>query len=185
MKGRAKEAIIGRIEGAALAELPHPGTFLASTSAAARSIDEAILASGATPISCDSIEHFHRHVLPDLVSSAGYYSMLESETSPSLGVDALLEIKTTVAVAEFIVREHGALWIPALPMRQSAPLFTCEHLILLAPRSESVATMVEAMPRIANRAGWFICGPSKTADIEQCLVVGAQGARRVTTVLYG
>ena len=31
--------------------------------------------------------------------------------------------------------------------------------------------------------GTFISGPSKTADIEQALVIGAQAARGVTVVL--
>jgi len=31
--------------------------------------------------------------------------------------------------------------------------------------------------------GLFISGPSKTADIEQCLVIGAQGAMSLTVFL--
>ncbi len=182
MKGRAKNAILARIDRAGLEELPHPGVFVTPrTAEVARSVEEAIGSSGATVTLCDSVANFFDELLPKLVSARGYFSMLED--SESLTADALLNIETTLAKAEFVVLEHGALWIPAAPMRQSAPLFTCEHLIILAPRADTVATMVEAMPRIANRPGWFICGPSKTADIEQCLVVGAQGARRVTVAL--
>ena len=46
--------------------------------------------------------------------------------------------------------------------------------------------MHNAYKRIASRDrtfGLFISGPSKTADIEQCLVIGAQGAMSLTVVL--
>lgn len=33
--------------------------------------------------------------------------------------------------------------------------------------------------------GCFISGPSKTADIEQALVMGAQAARGVTVIIKG
>ncbi len=33
--------------------------------------------------------------------------------------------------------------------------------------------------------GCFISGPSKTADIEQALVMGAQAARGVTVIIMG
>lgn len=180
---RAKDSIIAQIDRAALTEHPHPGAFIASnTPDHSRSIEEVITASGATAISCSSEAQFLEQHLPTLLSSASYFSMLED--SAPLEVEALLGIETTVAKAEFLVREHGALWVPAPPMRQAAPLFTCEHLILLLSRQETVPTMVEATHRIAHRPGWFICGPSKTADIEQCLVVGAQGARRVSVGIY-
>ncbi len=48
--------------------------------------------------------------------------------------------------------------------------------------------MHEAYARLAPREigyGLFISGPSKTADTEQALVIGAQGARRCTVFLVG
>ncbi len=188
MKARARDVVLGRIYQADLPELPHPGAFVpTSASTTVRTVEAIIESSGATVLSCRSLEHFKAEALPSLFEDGPVYSMIDEPDAardPD-SRDALLKIQTTVVSAEFLVLEHGALWIPALPMRRSAALFTCERLIVLVNRTDSVPTMVEAMGRIAQRPGWFICGPSKTADIEQCLVIGAQGARRISVVLLG
>jgi L-lactate dehydrogenase complex protein LldG len=48
--------------------------------------------------------------------------------------------------------------------------------------------MHQAYERLQGREynfGVFIAGPSKTADIEQSLVLGAHGARTMTVFLVG
>jgi len=58
--------------------------------------------------------------------------------------------------------------------------FICQHLILILHQSMLVQNMHEAYNRInaiTTGYGVFIAGPSKTADIEQSLVIGAHGAR--------
>ena len=57
---------------------------------------------------------------------------------------------------------------------------------MLIDRSSIVNNMHEAYDRICmpeTGLGTFISGPSKTADIEQALVMGAQAARGVTVVI--
>jgi len=83
------------------------------------------------------------------------------------------------------VAENGAVWVPEKNMIHRALPFIAQHLVLVVPASRLVATMHDAYASIAELGGYgvFIAGPSKTADIEQSLVVGAHGARSMTVVL--
>ncbi len=85
----------------------------------------------------------------------------------------------------FGVAENGCIWIPQT-MKEKAVMFISENLIILLPKTEIVNNMHEAYRRVEfNDYGYgtFISGPSKTADIAQVLVMGAQAARSVTVVL--
>ena len=85
----------------------------------------------------------------------------------------------------FGVAENGCIWVPQ-QMKEKAVCFISENLIILLPKSQIVNNMHEAYRRIEfNDYGYgtFISGPSKTADIAQVLVMGAQAARSVTVVL--
>ncbi len=85
----------------------------------------------------------------------------------------------------FGVAENGCVWIPQ-QMKEKAVCFISENLIILLPKSQIVNNMHEAYRRIQfNDYGYgtFISGPSKTADIAQVLVMGAQAARSVTILL--
>ena len=84
------------------------------------------------------------------------------------------------------VAENGCVWIPQT-MKEKAELFISEYLVIILDEKSVVNNMHEAYARIEMdpkyNFGIFISGPSKTADIEQALVMGAQAARGVTIVL--
>ena len=85
----------------------------------------------------------------------------------------------------FGVAENGCIWIPQT-MKERAVCFISEHLVILLPKDAIVHNMHEAYKRLEfgdYGYGTFISGPSKTADIAQVLVMGAQAARSVTVVL--
>ena len=85
----------------------------------------------------------------------------------------------------FGVAENACVWIPQ-QMKEKAVCFISEHLVILLKKSEIVNNMHEAYRRIQfNDYGYgtFISGPSKTADIAQVLVMGAQAARSATVLL--
>lgn len=94
---------------------------------------------------------------------------------------------TDVGVIEgkFGVAENACVWVPQ-QMEEKAVCFISENLVILLKKSEIVNNMHEAYKRIEfNDYGYgtFISGPSKTADIAQVLVMGAQAARSATVVL--
>lgn len=84
------------------------------------------------------------------------------------------------------VAENGAVWVNDLTLQHRVLYFIPQHIALVVPSSAVVHNMHEAYERIRvgeqNYAG-FISGPSKTADIEQSLVIGAHGARSLTVYL--
>lgn len=85
----------------------------------------------------------------------------------------------------FGVAENACVWIPQA-MEEKAVCFISENLVILLKKSEIVNNMHEAYKRIEMNDygyGTFISGPSKTADIAQVLVMGAQAARSATVVL--
>ena len=88
---------------------------------------------------------------------------------------------------QFGVAENACVWIPQT-MKEKAVCFISENLIILLPKSQIVNNMHEAYKRIEfdkeyDGYGTFISGPSKTADIAQVLVMGAQAARSATVLL--
>ena len=81
------------------------------------------------------------------------------------------------------VAENGCIWIPQT-MKERAVLFISECLVIIIDRKDIVSNMHQAYEKIENPGyGCFISGPSKTADIAQALVMGAQAARGVTVFI--
>ena len=88
----------------------------------------------------------------------------------------------------FGVAENGAIWVTDRGLRHRALFFIVQHLALLIRGDQIVHNMHEAYERLAasdlalgrREFAAFISGPSKTADIEQSLVIGAHGPRSLT-----
>jgi L-lactate dehydrogenase complex protein LldG len=85
----------------------------------------------------------------------------------------------------FGVAENACVWIPQT-MKEKAVMFISENLVILLDKKQIVNNMHEAYKQIEMNDygyGTFISGPSKTADIAQVLVMGAQAARSATVLL--
>lgn len=97
----------------------------------------------------------------------------------------LTGIDLAVIQGEIGVAENGSVWIPQ-NVKQKVVYFISEYLVIILDKNKLADTMHEAYKNIKfNDKGFgvFISGPSKTADIEQSLVVGAHGAKGVTVIL--
>ncbi|ULQ51398.1 LutC/YkgG family protein [Flavihumibacter fluvii] len=86
----------------------------------------------------------------------------------------------------FGVAENGAIWVMESAMGNRILPFICEQLVLVLHKTELVANMHEAYASIQiDKEGYgvFIAGPSKTADIEQSLVIGAHGPKALSVLI--
>ena len=90
-------------------------------------------------------------------------------------------LKASIGVAE-----NGSVWISESQMINRLLPFICQHLVIVLQKENLVSTMHHAYQKVnvfEEGFGVFIAGPSKTADIEQSLVIGAHGARSLTIYL--
>ncbi|WP_442796376.1 LutC/YkgG family protein [Pelobium manganitolerans] len=92
----------------------------------------------------------------------------------------LADAELIILPTHFAVAENGACWVDDHLFDERLMLFIPQHLAFVLKKEEVVPTMHRAYERIAGKSygyGAFVAGPSKTADIEQSLVLGAHGPR--------
>ena len=99
----------------------------------------------------------------------------------------LADVEVAILRGQFGVAENGAIWLTDADIGQHRVLpFIAQHLVLILDKSHVVSNMHDAyrlLKLTETGFGVFIAGPSKTADIEQSLVIGAHGARSLVVYL--
>ena len=168
----ARDAILGAIRSAAVPPAPVASSMHAETT------------------SVDLLEQFLR-VLADVGGRGVLLREGQSIDDAMAGIRNQLAAHSAADVlvvrGRFAVAENGAVYVDAADVDNRADIVRAEHLVLTVSRNALVPTMHEAMrlmPRDSS-CGWFLSGPSKTADIEQSLVIGAQGARTLHVLIDG
>jgi len=128
----------------------------------------------------DSISSGRRSV--NTVPAIGSMDKIDtSYTATDLASIDRAYLKSSMAVAE-----NGAVWLTETDMTNRLLPFICQHLVIVLEMKDIVSNMHDAYKRIqGNQEAYhlFLAGPSKTADIEQSLVIGAHGARSLLVYL--
>jgi L-lactate dehydrogenase complex protein LldG len=96
------------------------------------------------------------------------------------------DVELAIIKAHFSVAENGAVWLTEEVMGQRIIPYICQHLAVIINADSILPTLHEAYEKIGAGDygfGGFIGGPSKTADIEQALVLGAHGPLSMTVFI--
>lgn len=124
--------------------------------------------------------------LPSVVSKVPALQHLATTDWDVVDPHQLETVDLAIIQGIFGVAENSAIWVPEERGGHRVLPFICQHLVLLLNTADLVPNMHDAYERLnisESGFGAFIAGPSKTADIEQALVIGAHGARSLSVVL--
>ncbi|PLY07269.1 MAG: hypothetical protein C0625_06550 [Arcobacter sp.] len=92
----------------------------------------------------------------------------------------LRNVDLAIVKGEFAVAENGAVWLKNKENRHRSLYFIAQNIVIVVDKNSILNNMHEAYDLISFEEasyGVFVSGPSKTADIEQSLVIGAHGPK--------
>jgi L-lactate dehydrogenase complex protein LldG len=149
---------------------------------------------GGTPIRVSHVGQLKEKLaqLPVYSAAKRIFSARPEVAPGNVDLTALADAKLldgldlAILSGDFGVAENAAVWVRCDDLFHRAVHVAVEHLVLVVPASQIVHNMHQAYERLAfDVASYrlFISGPSKTADIEQSLVIGAQGPRSLVVFL--
>lgn len=133
-----------------------------------------------------------RASLPQELVQGKIYSRVPELVASTFDVDQvpdvheLDDVQLAVLPGDLFVAENAAIWMDDELMKHRVVLFIAQHVVIVVERKNLVHNLHQAYERLTwgrREFGVFVSGPSKTADIEQSLVIGAHGARSLTVVI--
>lgn len=195
MQDSSRSEILQRLreQGRYASELPDPALDAICFEDPVKQFISVLESVGGTAhvISSDAREQ-HLQQIPGFADAKTICSSVEGIAAANLNIDAiedphqLAHVDCFIGRGVFGVAENAAVWVTDEGVKHRVLYFINQHLVLILPASQIVHNMQQAYARLSfgeRKFGTFISGPSKTADIEQSLVIGAHGARSLTVLL--
>ena len=108
-------------------------------------------------------------------------AMLDEAQTPHDWAD----VDIAIVPGQLAVAENAAVWVSQDALAYRSLYFLAQRLVMVVPQDALVDTMRDAYDRVefaTHGFGSFISGSSRTADIEQSLVMGAHGAMAALVV---
>ena len=186
----SRATILNKVRAAQPEALPLPElpSFSLDQLDAIQILRESVSTARAELIEAQSVSAFVRSAFPSetVIVAPDFSDLANHVVADTQNARELPPVDLIVLRAEFIVAENAACWLTDARMGIRVLPFIGEHLVLVVSREAIVVDMHRAYQRIGSNPpgfGVFVAGPSKTADIEQSLVIGAQAARSLKIVL--
>ena len=121
-----------------------------------------------------------------IVNTLPVLGEVNNEINPTMEASLLESIDRAYIEGSIGVAENGSVWLYEHQIKNRLLPFICQHLVICLNINKIVPNMHEAYRQVdvaKEGYGVFLAGPSKTADIEQSLVIGAHGARSLLVYL--
>jgi L-lactate dehydrogenase complex protein LldG len=200
----ARDAILARVRRGSAHRVAHPDAFEPAALPGDWNSFAAVLRSvGAEPVGPVPRPELDRVVRAQIerrssggrvVADPGAHALLGAgpweEVTDASSPHGLADVAVSIALGSIGVAENAAVGVDGRHGGVRAMLFLAEHLILLLDARALAPDMHAATARLpadatAHYHYTWISGPSKTADIEQTLVLGAHGPRSLAVVGIG
>ena len=124
-----------------------------------------------------------KEIYPDekqITSNVEFCTLANFDANAQEDVHNLKDIDLAIVKGNFAVAENGSIWMKDEDNRHRALYFIVQNIVIVIDENDIVNNMHEAYQKLNfdnSGYGAFISGPSKTADIEQSLVIGAHGPK--------
>ena len=189
----ARDAILAAVRAARppAAERPDPlwpASHRADGLSRADAFTAAATSAGATvaPAPRSEVARVIAGALDGAASVLSYADVVTSTIASDGDAHVLDTLDVLVCESPLGVAENGAVWIATSDTILRGALFLAARVVIVVREADLVDDLHRAYERVDVRShtfGAFIAGPSKTADIEQSLVIGAHGPKELTLVL--